>query len=151
GVGGVRRGALHLEALRQARDPVAMAHPDLGLTARPGDAMEELRVEVEANPRAAELPMVPALCAAAELVDHDHLAVADAEHRHAGADHLVRGAGAPLVLDAGGAAGEDDGAGCQPLDHGRVDPVERMDLAVDAVLSQAPGDQLRDLAAEVDD
>src|SRR5690606_27597198 len=88
---------------------------------------------------------------AAELVHHDHLAVADAEHRHAGAEHLVRGAGAPLVLDAGGAAGEDYGAGCQPLDHGRVDTVERMDLAVNAVLSQAPGDQLGDLAAEVDD
>ncbi len=47
-------------------------------------------------------------------------------------------------------AGEDDALGLQPLER-FFGGVERRDLAIDAGLAHAPRDQLRHLAAEVDD
>ena len=100
--------------------------------------------------RPAELAVVPALDGPAELLGHRHLAVADAEHRHAGLKNLLRGARRIAVRHGGGAAGEDDAFGLQPgKSLGGV--LERHDLRVDASLAHAPRDQLRDLAAEVDD
>ena len=62
---------------------------------------------------AAEFAVVAAFDLAAELLGHGHLAVADAEHRHAGSEDRLRRAGAALVGHRGRAAGEDHRLGLQ--------------------------------------
>jgi len=93
---------------------------------------------------------VPALDLAAERRDHGLLAVADAKHRHARAEDRrcrLRRAG---LMHGCRAARKDDGG--RPLlgEHG-LGLVVRHDLGIDAGLAHAPGDQLRHLAAEIDD
>ena len=79
----VRRRANDVEAWRQRRHPVAVAHPDRirsptsQTPSNSGDGVRDLEVG------AAELAVMPALDLAAELVGHGLLAVADAEDRHA--------------------------------------------------------------------
>ena len=99
---------------------------------------------------AAELAVVAAFDAAAHLRHHGLLAVADAEHRQARLEHPVGRARRAELGDAGRAAREDHGLGLQPL-QGVLGLVEGHDLGVDALLAHAPGDQLRHLAAEIDD
>ena len=99
---------------------------------------------------AAELAMMAAFHPAAHLRHHGLLAVADAEHGQPGLEHPVGRPGRAELGDAGRAAGEDHGLRLQPL-QGLVGLVERHDLGVDALLAHAPGDQLRHLAAEIDD
>ena len=100
---------------------------------------------------AAELAGVAALDLAAQLFAHGHLAVADAQHRHAQPrTRLAARAGCPLRARWLGTARQDDGR----RRHGRqrrLDLVVGMDLAIDAGLAQAPRDQLGHLAAEIDD
>ena len=63
---------------------------------RPG-ALEQAAVGLHLDIGAAEFAVVPALDLAAELGRHGHLAVADAEHRHAGIeDQLAARAASPL-------------------------------------------------------
>ena len=62
----------------------------------------------------------------------------------------LRRARAVLLDHRGRPAGEDDALGLEPLE-GLLGGVERRDLAIDAGLAHAPRDQLRHLAAEVDD
>ena len=152
GEGGVRRGGEDLEARRQRGDAVAVAHPDL-LAAGEEEAVEERVAGVAGGGEigAAELGVVAALDPAAERVHHRLLAVADAEHRHAEREDLGVGAGAAGVGDAGGAAGEDDRLRAEGGEEGGGHAVEGVDLAVDARLAQPAGDQLGDLAAEIDD
>ena len=95
--------------------------------------------------------MVAGLDAAAELGHHHLLAVADAEDRHAEREDLGRRARAALLGDAGRAAGEDHRLRAEGAQEAGVDCLERVDLAVDPGLAEPPGDQLGDLAAEVDD
>ena len=52
-------------------------------------------------------------------------------------------------MHTGRTAGQDEGAGVELLDARGVG-VERPDLAVDSGFAQPPGDQLRDLAAEIE-
>ena len=88
---------------------------------------------------------------AAELVREELHAVADAEHGQAASRRPRSGVVRRVVLvDAGGAAGEDEAARLQLLDllPGRV---VRDELAVDAALAHAAGDEHRELRAEVDD
>ncbi len=99
--------------------------------------------------RAAEFADVRALGVAAELHAHRHLAVADAEHRHARGEHIIRGARRAFVKHAGRAAGQDDALGAEGRDPRRIG-VEGQDFAIDAALADAAGDQLRNLAAEIE-
>ena len=99
---------------------------------------------------AAELAMMAALDLAAELRRHRHLAVADAEHRDAGIEDRLRRARRPAFGDRGRAAGEDHRLRLEPLEGG-LGLLEGHDLAIDARLAHAPRDQLRHLAAEIDD
>jgi hypothetical protein len=48
-------------------------------------------------------------------------------------------------------AGEDDRLWRKALQEVAIDFVERMDLAIDAILTHAPRDELRYLTAEIDD
>ena len=95
--------------------------------------------------------MVAGFDLAAELRHHRLLAVADAEDGDAEGEDLGGGARAAGLGDAGGAAGEDDGLRAERGEEGGVDLLVGVDLAVDPRLAQAAGDQLGDLAAEVDD
>ena len=99
---------------------------------------------------AAELAVVAAFDAAAHLRHHGLLAVADAEHGQPRLEHPVGRPRRAELGDAGRPAGEDHGLRLQPL-QGLVGLVERHDLGVDALLAHAAGDQLCDLAAEIDD
>ena len=91
-----------------------------------------------------------ALDRAPELLRHGHLAVADAHHRHAGIEDRLRGAGRAGLMHRFRAAGENHRLRLH-LVEGLFGLVERDDLAIDAVLAHATRNELRHLAAEVDD
>src|SRR5690606_16829005 len=84
-----------------------------------------------------------------EVADELH-AVADAEHGDTQLEDLGVDRGRAVLEDARGTAGEDDRRGLQRLDGGDAHRA-RVDLTVDAELADAPGDELRVLAAEVED
>ena len=109
-----------------------------------------MRIAADLDEGAAELAIVGRRDAAAELVRHGLLAVADGEDRHAGVEEMLRRARAVVPHHRRGAAGEDDALGLQPR-IGLVGAVERGDLAIDAGLADPPGDELGHLAAEIDD
>ena len=138
------------EPIGQSLDPVAVAHPDLVGLALVPEAVEEDALAGNLDIGAAELAIVRRRDAAAELVRHGLLAVADGEDGHAGVEEMLRRAGAVLPHYRGGAAGEDDPLGLEPLER-LVGAVERRDLAIDARFAHPPGDQLGHLAAEIDD
>ena len=140
----------HLEAGRQLRDAVAVAHPHGVALALLPHAVEQRGLAGHLQLGAAELAVVAAFDAAAHLRHHGLLAVADAEHRQAGLEHPVGRARRAELGDAGRAARQDHGLGLEPLQR-LLGLVERHDLGVDALLAHAPRDQLRDLAAEIDD
>jgi len=98
----------------------------------------------------AEFGGVAAFDDAALLEAQRLLAVADGEDRHARLEHRLGRAGAALAGHRVGAAGEDDALRLQ-LREGGLGRLIGMDLAVDAGLANATGDQLGDLGAEVDD
>src|SRR4051794_30238335 len=88
--------------------------------------------------------------AAAQLRAHRLHAVADRQDGHAEPEHAVGGARSGGDGDRGGAARQDDAAwakGADLLFAGGVG----LDLAIDAVLAHPAGDQLGDLAAEIED
>jgi hypothetical protein len=99
----------------------------------------------------AEFGGMAALDPAAQHVDHRLLAIADAQHRHAQLEDLGRGARAARLGDAGRAARQDHRPGRQRPQTIAIERVEGMDLGIDVELAQAARDQLRHLAAEIDD
>ena len=131
-------------------DAVAVAHPDDVPLALAPDALEQRARRADLDFRAAEFAVMAALDAAAELLGHRHLAVADAQHRHARIEDRLRRARAALVGHRGGAAGEDHRLRLH-LGEGALGALERRDLAIDPGLAHPPRDQLRHLAAEIDD
>ena len=88
---------------------------------------------------------------AAQAMHHDLLAVADAEDRDAHVKDACGRHRRAFGKDGGGAARKDHRLGGEGLQEGVVHLVEGMDLAIDVQLAQATRDQLRHLAAEVDD
>jgi len=87
---------------------------------------------------------------AAELGRHGHLAVADAEYGHAGIEDQLRRAGRTFLVHRFRAAGEDHRLRLHLFESGfRL--LERHDFGIDALLAHPTRDQLRDLAAEIDD
>ena len=79
-----------LKAFGQARDAVAVAHPDLIAGAGRPDLVEQRARRRNGQEGAPELAMVAAFDLAAELLGHRLLPIADAEHRDAGRKHDVR-------------------------------------------------------------
>ena len=116
---------------------------------RPG-GIEQPACGLDLDIGAAELAVMAALDLAAELGRHGHLAVADAEHRHAGIEDRLRRARRALLVHRFRAAGEDHRLRLH-LREGRFRLLERHDLGIDALLAHPARDQLRDLAAEIDD
>ena len=149
-IGRVLRHRIDAKTLGQAGHPVAVAHPDgIAFSGLP-DAVEEGAGFADLDVGAAEFSRMPALDPAAELLAERLLAVADGEDRNAAGKDRFGGARAARFRHGGRAAGEDHRPGPQPLERlARLH--ERVDFAVDARLAHAPGDQLGDLGAEVDD
>ena len=115
---------------------------------RPG-VVEQSARGLDLDIGAAELAVMAALDLAAELGGHGHLAVADAEHGHAGIEDGLRGARRAFLVNRLRAAGEDHRLRLH-LPEGRFGLLERDDFRIDPLLADAAGDQLRDLAAEID-
>ena len=84
----------------------------------------------------------------AQLVGQQLAAVADAQNGHAQTEHAGVHMGGLLVIDAVGAAGEDDAHGVIGLDLGKAH-VKGLDLAVNIAFTDPAGDQLVILSAEV--
>ena len=105
----VLRRADHAEAFRQLRHAVAVAHPDRIALALLPHALEQRRVLGHQDLGAAELAVMTALDLAAELLRHRLLAVADAEHRHAGLEDRGGRERRILVEHRGRPAGQDHG------------------------------------------
>src|SRR5690606_5177203 len=135
------------------RHPVAMAHPDLVLLAGIPDAVEEFAALADIEKSAAEFAVMAALHLAAELGADGLLTVADAEDRQAEIKHLLRGARRVFLGGGSRAAGEDHafqpamGTVCLQRLAGFL---EGHDLAVDARLPHAAGNELGDLRTEID-
>jgi hypothetical protein len=146
----VLAGGQHAEALGQAQDAVAVAHPDLALGALVQALEERVPVGLELEQRAAVLVVLGALDQATELVSQQLQAVADAEDRHVDLEHLGIDPGRVLGQDARGSAGQDQ-PGRGPRAHLVGGQGGRMDLAVDVLLANSPGDQLGVLGTEIED
>src|SRR6267143_2721766 len=137
------------EAARGGGHLVPVAHPDVEVLARAHLAEGPHRLN-HLDARVSVLAVRGAVDGAAEQLGHELQAVADPEYGDAHLEHRAvdeRGAG---LLDAEGAAGEDDPArpeGADLLDGHRTG----VDLAVDVELADAPGDELRVLRPEIED
>jgi len=131
----------------EAGDGVGVAHPDRLLPVQSG---EQRVVGGDAHVGRTVLAVVERDDVAAELVGHQLGAIADAEYGDLPGPDRGIGARGVRVVDRVRAAGQDDGAGAAAFEfgHGRV---VRQQLAVDVELAHAPGDQLGELAAEVED
>ena len=99
---------------------------------------------------AAEFAFVSRRDFAAELRRHHLLAVADAEDGHSRVEERIRGARCVFIVDGGWAAREDHGFR-RKFREGLGGALIGDDLAIDARLTDAAGDQLRHLRAEIDD
>jgi len=86
----------------------------------------------------------------AEQVRHQLHPVADAKHRHPEGEHARGPQGRTLLVDRRGPAREDDAARPEGPHRGDCRGAGP-DLAVDASLADAPGDQLGVLRAEIED
>ena len=139
--GKARRHLLHV---------IAVAHPGYALLRQ---APEELAAGVVEGLGLAVLPggvLLGGRHPAAQSLGHELAAVADAQHGH---PHLEKGRvhmGGLLVIDGVGTAGEDKADGLHGLELGQGGGIG-LDLAVDAALAHAPGDELVVLAAKVQD
>ena len=119
------------------------------LAVRP-KAVEQGALVLDLDEGAAELGMIAVDYLAAELLGHQLLAVADAEHRHPRLEQFSGRARTVGGGDRSGAAGEDDPLGLDPLEA-LEGAAEGDDLAVDAGLAHPARDELGHLASEIDD
>ncbi len=150
GQAGVRRGVGlrdRPEALRRADDRVAVAHPDRLLAL---DAGEQPIGIGQADGGRTVLPLRRRHDLAAELVGHELQAVADAEHRDAAGPQCGVGPRGIGVVHRRRPPGQDHGRHPSALELGHR-RVVRQQLGVDVQLAHAASDELRELAAEVQD
>src|SRR5256885_11737188 len=124
-----------------------MAHPDGQLAVQPSE--EHVRVAYRQQ-RGAVFPRAAGVDLAAEMMGDELHAVADAEDRNARPKRLrvdLRRAG---VVYARRAAAQDQAGRVSPLELGPGRGAGH-ELAVDVGLAHAPGDELAELGAEVED
>ena len=113
-------------------------------------AVEQRILRDQLDLRVAELARVGGLGGAAQLRGQGLHAVADAQDRQAGVEHLLRRLGRAGERGRFRAARQDDALGAELRDLGRI-VVPGPDLAIHADLADAARDQLRVLRAEVED
>ena len=143
-----RAGGESDEAGRGLEDAVAVAHPALLLMRQPGQ--QTSAAVGEDQRRAAELPRIGALDAAAEDVDHRLHPVADAQHRDLELQQLTSQLRCALRVDGGRAARQDQRRRAPLADplHGGV---VGQQLGEHPALADPPGNQLGVLPPEVED
>ena len=128
-----------------ARHLVAVAHPHVDLPRHAGE--QPVRLD-DAATRPAVLAGRRPLDLAAEGLAGQVQPVADAQHGHAEAEDFRVALRRARLVDAGRPAGENDPHRGQLADPRGRDVVPD-DLAVDVLLADPPGDQLRVLRAEI--
>ncbi|MND45787.1 hypothetical protein D3C80_366510 [compost metagenome] len=143
-------GCDDLETFRQLRYTVAMAHPDGIALALFPEAFKKRACLLDVDIGPAEFRRMAALDNAAELRAERLLAVADAEDRNLAVKHRLRRARASFRRHGCGAAGEDHALGLKLLKR-LCGILKRMDFAIDPGFADAARNQLRHLAAEIDD
>ena len=134
---------------RDGFDPVAMAHPDLVALALRPDAVEERAVGGDVDEGAAEFAVGRDVDLAAGLRAQGLFAVADAEDRHVGGKNCRRNLRRANVGGRCRAARQNNRTRGEP-GKGLAAAGERDDLAIDPRLADTAGDQLGDLAAEIE-
>ncbi|MEY2794486.1 MAG: hypothetical protein RIR10_202, partial [Planctomycetota bacterium] len=141
------RARNHFETLRNRRDLIAVAHPHGCVRIH---ACEEIAMLAHIDLCAAELAVIRAFDLATEDVAHQLHAVANAEDwKSKRKDCGIAGRRA-LLKDARRTTGEDDALRCDAADLFRGDPRTHQQTK-DTAFAHATGDQLRRLAAEVED
>jgi hypothetical protein len=125
---------------------VAHPHHALGTALEP---LEEQVVALHLQDGPPVLAVVGALDETSQPVHQGLEPVADAEHRLAQRQHAGVEAGGARIEHAGGPPGEHDAAGIPGADLVEGDR-RVMDLAVDLLLADAPGDELGVLRAVVE-
>ncbi len=131
---------------------IAVAHPDL-FAARVKPPLEQGQpVSCRCHIGPAELcRALTTLHLAAQAVHHHLLAIADAQHRHAQVKDRPWRHRRTFGKDRGRPARKDDRLWRKLCQEAVRHLLERMNLAVDVQLAQASRNQLRYLAAEIDD
>src|SRR5262249_9092190 len=94
--------------------------------------------------------MVPAFHRAAQLLRHGLLAVADAEDRHARRIDRLRRKRRALLKHRGRPPGQDHALRSQPRE-GLAGLLKRHNFAINFLFTDAPGNKLSDLRAQIDD
>ena len=150
GKGRAFAGGDHLEAWRNGGDPIAVTHPNLVALAHIPYAVEQRIGGLDLDEGLAEFAVVRAFDLATQLGAHGLLAVADAEDGKPALEHPLGRAGRRLVMHRGRASRQDDALEPRPVQC-LFSRLERHDLRIDPGLADAPGDELCDLGAEVDD
>lgn len=150
GEGRVLQAAEHLKTVGQRDDPVAMAHPDLMALADRPHAVEKRALLLDLDKGSAELAVIGALGLAAHLHAERHLAIADPEDRVACLEDHLRCARAADIARRSRPARQDDRLGLDTPERFFAE-LEGHDFRINARFADAPGDQLRELAAEIKD
>ncbi|MPM59468.1 hypothetical protein SDC9_106310 [bioreactor metagenome] len=144
---GVAGGRQHFEGgVRRGGHFVAVRHPDLNFPGQSGEKLAAVAGDPEHG--FAIFARGAGLNLAAEREGHDLEPVTDAEHWNAELENgriALRRVG---VVDAGGAAGENDALRIDRLDLFRGGEI-RQNLAVDMTLADTAGNQLAVLRTEV--
>ncbi len=135
---------------RKCLDLVAVAHPHLGALALGPQPVEQQAIVENIDKSAAEFLMLAQADTAAQLVAHCLHAVANAEHRHAELEDDVRGAGCATYGHRGRPSRQNDRAR-REIANLVVADRKGVDLAIDTAFAHPARDQLRHLAAEVED
>ena len=135
------------EARRHLADAVSVAHPHGGLVVH---ALEQLARVVPMDDREAVLPRLRRHDVSAQLVRYQLHAVADAQHRNAAVEDPRLRQRRAIVVNRGGASGENDALQVEP-GHSIPRCMRLDELAVDVLLAQAARYQTAVLRAEVDD
>gem|GEM_PF-3412553 len=150
GEGRILRRRDDFKTLGEFGDPVTVAHPDGIASADVPEALEQRARRLHLEIGTAELRRMAALDDAAELGAERLLAIADAEDRDSGVEDRLWRPRAAFRRHRGRTAGEDHALRLHLLE-GRSGVLERVDLAIDPGFADAARNQLRHLAAEIDD
>ena len=140
-------GGGDLEALRQLIDPVRMAHPHDAALGHIGKKLGSLLFQVQLN-----LAVFGSLGGDDRAAGHpggELAAVANAKNGNAQLQNRRVIVGGGHIIDAVGAAGEDDALVVPGLDLSGGNGIVLLDLRIDMEIPDSAGDQLVILSAEV--
>ena len=127
-----------------------MAHPHLMAFAFRPHTREQGGIFLHIDIGLAEFAVIGGLNLAAKLGAHRLFAIADAENRKPHGEHALRRAGRSALMHRGRPARQDDALEARPVER-LFGGLKGDDLRIDPRLTDAPGDELGDLGAEIDD